>query len=65
MLEASRWRRLALAIGQISRPRSLAIGLIAAQPLWANATEQATTDESFTGLEETPTCTWTGCPNGS
>lgn len=39
MLEASRWRRLALAIGRISRPRSLAIGLVAAQPLWAQATE--------------------------
>ncbi|MCX2842746.1 LPS-assembly protein LptD [Microbulbifer thermotolerans] len=39
MLEVSRWRRLALAIGRIYRPRSLAIGLIAAQPLWANATE--------------------------
>ncbi|WOX06967.1 LPS-assembly protein LptD [Microbulbifer pacificus] len=35
MLEASRWRRLALAIGQLSRPRSLAFGLLALQPLWA------------------------------
>ncbi|WP_105102930.1 LPS-assembly protein LptD [Microbulbifer pacificus] len=34
MLEASRWRHLALAIGQLSRPRSLALGLLAAQPLW-------------------------------
>jgi len=39
MLEASRWRRLALAVVQLSRPRSLAIGLIAAQPLWAGAAE--------------------------
>ncbi|WP_406828397.1 LPS-assembly protein LptD [Microbulbifer sp. ARAS458-1] len=34
MLEASRWRRLALAIGQLSRPRSLAFGLLAAHSLW-------------------------------
>lgn len=54
MLEASRWRRLALAIGQISRPSSLAIGLIAAQPLWAGAAEEPANDESFTGFEETP-----------
>ncbi|SEA41063.1 LPS-assembly protein LptD [Microbulbifer marinus] len=39
MLEASRWHRLTLAIARISRPRSLAIGLIAAQPLWAQAAE--------------------------
>ncbi|QKX17061.1 LPS-assembly protein LptD [Microbulbifer sp. YPW1] len=52
MLEASRWRRLALAIGQLSRPRSLAFGLLAAQPLWCSAAAvaeetaapQATTD---------------------
>ncbi|WP_288131536.1 LPS-assembly protein LptD [Microbulbifer sp.] len=37
MLEASRWRRLALAIGHLSRPRSLALGLLAAQPLWVVA----------------------------
>ncbi|MFA0810901.1 LPS-assembly protein LptD [Microbulbifer epialgicus] len=37
MLEVSRWRRLALAIADHSRARTLAIGLIAAQPLWANA----------------------------
>lgn len=41
MLEASRWRRLALAIGQLSRPRSLAFGLLAAQPLWPLATVAA------------------------
>lgn len=43
MLQASRWRRLALAIGQISRPRSVAIGLatglLAAQPLWAQTAD--------------------------
>ncbi|WP_295802116.1 LPS assembly protein LptD [uncultured Microbulbifer sp.] len=39
MLEAARLRHLALAIGQISRPRSLAIGLLAAQPLWVVAEE--------------------------
>ncbi|WP_193166097.1 LPS-assembly protein LptD [Microbulbifer hainanensis] len=39
MLEASRWRRLTWAIAQISRPHSLAIGLIAAQPLWVQAAE--------------------------
>ncbi|WP_323845660.1 LPS-assembly protein LptD [Microbulbifer magnicolonia] len=54
MLEASRWRRLTLAIAQISRPRSLAIGLMAAQPLWASAAAEPTTDELLTGFEETP-----------
>jgi len=39
MLEASRWRRLARAIAQISHPRSLALGLLAAQPLWVLAGE--------------------------
>ncbi|WP_334079105.1 LPS-assembly protein LptD [Microbulbifer sp. M83] len=39
MLEASRWRRLTLAIAQISRPRTLAIGLMAAQPVWVQAEE--------------------------
>lgn len=34
MLEASRWRRLALAIGHVTRPRTLAFGLLAANPLW-------------------------------
>ncbi|WP_346838724.1 LPS-assembly protein LptD [Microbulbifer sp. SAOS-129_SWC] len=42
MLEASRWRRLARAIAQISHPRSLAIGLIAAQPLWVQAADSET-----------------------
>lgn len=54
MLHASRWRRLALAIGQISRPRSvatgLAIGLAAAQPLWARAAD----DSAATGPEYNP-----------
>ncbi|WP_226704779.1 LPS-assembly protein LptD [Microbulbifer elongatus] len=55
MLEASRWRRLALAIGQLSRPRSLAFGLLAAQPLWVSAAETdapeaaATTHSSVSG----------------
>jgi LPS-assembly protein len=43
MLEASRWRRLALTISHFSRPRSLAIGLIAAQPLWVTAEESVGT----------------------
>ena len=51
MLEASRWRRLALAIGHISRPRSLAIGLIAAQPLWALADEQQLEAEAAAALD--------------
>ncbi|MCW8126886.1 LPS-assembly protein LptD [Microbulbifer halophilus] len=48
MLQASRWRRLALAIGKISRPRSvatgLATGLIAAQPLWAQTADNSAAD---------------------
>ena len=39
MLEAARLRRLAQAIGQLSRPRSLVLGLLAAHPLWAVAEE--------------------------
>lgn len=49
MLQASRWRRLALAIGHISRPRSvatgLAIGLIAAQPPWVQAADDSAVTE--------------------
>ena len=47
MLEASRWRRLALAIGQISRPRSLALGLVAAHPLWAYAEQPTNTASEY------------------
>ncbi|WGL15842.1 LPS assembly protein LptD [Microbulbifer bruguierae] len=43
MLEASRWRHLALAIGQLSRPRSLAFGLLAVQQLWLAASANADT----------------------
>ncbi|WP_413664244.1 LPS-assembly protein LptD [Microbulbifer sp. CNSA002] len=39
MLEVSRWRRLALAIAKNSQARSIALGLIAAQPLWAQANQ--------------------------
>ncbi|WP_444940116.1 LPS-assembly protein LptD [Microbulbifer sp. ZKSA004] len=39
MLEVSRWRRLALAIANNSQARSIALGLIAAQPLWAQANQ--------------------------
>lgn len=41
MLEASRWRRLTLAVAQLSRPRTLAIGLAAAYPLCGAAQESA------------------------
>ncbi|WHI48920.1 hypothetical protein [Microbulbifer sp. VAAF005] len=39
MLEVSRWRRLALAIANNSQARSVVLGLIAAQPLWAQANQ--------------------------
>ncbi|BBM00859.1 LPS-assembly protein LptD [Microbulbifer sp. GL-2] len=39
MLEVPRWRRLALAIANHSQARTLALGLIAAQPLWAQANQ--------------------------
>lgn len=54
MLEASRWRRLALAIGQLSRPRSLAIGLVAAQPLWAHAAAQPTANPESAASDYNP-----------
>ncbi|WP_299597139.1 LPS-assembly protein LptD [uncultured Microbulbifer sp.] len=57
MLEASRWRRLALAIGQLSRPRSLAFGLLAAQPLWlaaASATEADSPEATTNSASATP-----------
>ncbi|WP_226664672.1 LPS-assembly protein LptD [Microbulbifer aggregans] len=46
MLEAAHWRRLALAIGQLSRPRTFVIGLLAAQPLWAAAEEAVPAPQS-------------------
>ncbi|MCO1333462.1 LPS assembly protein LptD [Microbulbifer sp. OS29] len=39
MLEVSRWRRLALAIARNSHTCSIALGLIAAQPLWAQTNQ--------------------------
>ncbi|MCK7599036.1 LPS-assembly protein LptD [Microbulbifer sp. CAU 1566] len=54
MLEASRWRRLALAIGQLSRPRTLAFGLLAAQPLWAQATTAAEAEDTVPQPEDNP-----------
>uniref|UniRef100_UPI0002559FBF hypothetical protein n=1 Tax=Microbulbifer agarilyticus TaxID=260552 RepID=UPI0002559FBF len=53
MLEASRWRSLALAIGQLSRPRPLAFGLLAAHALWPLASA-AESDVASAQLEENP-----------
>ncbi|GAB2510421.1 LPS-assembly protein LptD [Microbulbifer agarilyticus] len=53
MLEASRWRSLALAIGQLSRPRPLAFGLLAAHALWPLASA-AESDVASAQLAENP-----------
>ncbi|WP_444938282.1 LPS-assembly protein LptD [Microbulbifer sp. JMSA002] len=45
MLEVSRWRRLALAIAQNPRAHSLALGLLAAHPIWTHADQTAVDPE--------------------
>ncbi|MEX2963932.1 LPS-assembly protein LptD [Microbulbifer sp. TYP-18] len=52
MLEASRWRRLALAIRQIPRPHPLAIGFLATQPLWGQGALAQTADPVAGSVEE-------------
>ncbi|WP_226648955.1 LPS-assembly protein LptD [Microbulbifer variabilis] len=46
MLEVSRWRRLALAIAKNSRVHTVALGLMAAAPLWTQA-EQTALDPEY------------------
>ncbi|WP_444920907.1 LPS-assembly protein LptD [Microbulbifer sp. CnH-101-G] len=46
MLEVSRWRRLALAIAKNSQVHTVALGLMAAAPLWTQA-EQTALDPEY------------------